>query len=101
MDGEGDIDWYFEKGVKQQNLINIIGMDTEKNWSYKKVKTKNSHGCFEMNSKFRTSLHCFFFLSISHTLKTWFELSRVKLYRNDLKGNKNYFELAGGSSYRV
>ena len=26
------------------------------------------------------------------------ELSRVKLYRNDLKGN--YFELAGGSSYR-
>ena len=24
----------------------------------------------------------------------------VKLYRNDLKGNKNYFELAGGSSYR-
>ena len=32
--------------------------------------------------------------------KTWFELSRVKLYRNDLRGNKNYFELAGGSSYR-
>ena len=28
------------------------------------------------------------------------ELSRVKLYRNDLKGKKNYFELAGGSSYR-
>ena len=32
--------------------------------------------------------------------KTWFELSRVKLNRNDLRGNKNYFELAGGSSYR-
>ena len=31
---------------------------------------------------------------------TWFELSRVKLYRNELRGNKNYFELAGGSSYR-
>ena len=29
----------------------------------------------------------------------WFELSRVKLYRNDLKGDKNYFKLAGGSSY--
>ena len=28
---------------------------------------------------------------------TWFELSRVKLYRNDLKGNENYFELAGVS----
>ena len=26
---------------------------------------------------------------------TWFELSRVKLYRNDLKENKNYLELAG------
>ena len=25
-----------------------------------------------------------------------FELWRVKLYRNDLKGNKNYLELAGG-----
>ena len=32
-------------------------------------------------------------------LKTSSELSRVKLYRNDLKKNKNYFELAGGSSY--
>ena len=30
------------------------------------------------------------------------ELSRVKLHKNDLRGNncKNYFELAGGSSYR-
>ena len=26
--------------------------------------------------------------------------ARVKLYRNDLKRKKNYFELAGGSSYR-
>ena len=31
--------------------------------------------------------------------KTGFELSRVKLYRNNLKGNKNYPELARGSSY--
>ena len=29
-----------------------------------------------------------------------FKLSRVKLYEIDLKGNKNYFELAGVSSYR-
>ena len=35
-----------------------------------------------------------------HTLITWFELSRVKLYGNDLKANKNYFELAGVSSCR-
>ena len=33
-------------------------------------------------------------------LKTWFEVSRVKLYRNGLRGNKNCFELAGGSSFR-
>ena len=44
---------------------------------------------------FRTAVH--FFLSTSYV---WFELSRVKLYRNDVKGNQNYFELAGGSSYR-
>ena len=33
-------------------------------------------------------------------LKTWFKLLRVTLYRNDLRGNKNYFELVGGLSYR-
>ena len=33
--------------------------------------------------------------------KAWFELPRVILiYRNILKGNKNYFKLAGGLSYR-
>ena len=32
--------------------------------------------------------------------RTRCELPRVKLYRNELKGNKNYFALAGGSSYR-
>ena len=33
-------------------------------------------------------------------IKKWFELSRLKLYRNCLKGNENYFELAGVSSYQ-
>ena len=47
---------------------------------------------------FRTPVHCFF--PTFQGFKTWFELSRVKLYRNDLRGNKNYFELAGVSSYR-
>ena len=28
--------------------------------------------------------------------KTWFELSRVKLYSYCLKGNKNYFKLSRG-----
>ena len=41
----------------------------------------------------------FFFFPTCQLHKTWFKLLRVKLYRNDLKGNKNYFELAGGSSY--
>ena len=39
------------------------------------------------------------FFDLARANKTWFELSRVKLYRNDLKGNKKYFELAGGSNY--
>ena len=40
------------------------------------------------------------FFSTCHALKTRFDLSRVKLFRNDLKGNKNYgrFELSRGSS---
>ena len=38
------------------------------------------------------------FLRVS--AQKWFELSVVKLYKDDLRGNKNYFELAGGSSYR-
>ena len=46
----------------------------------------------------RTSVHVFFLLTC-HVLVTWFELSRVKLYRNYLKGNKDYFELAEGLSY--
>ena len=62
------------------------------NWSDKKVKTKNLLGCFEINSMFRTSVHCFF--PTFHALITWFELSRVKLYRNELRGNKTYFELS-------
>ena len=49
------------------------------------------------NSMFRTPIHGYFPDSLR--LKTWFELSRVKLYRSDLRGNKNYFELAGNSSY--
>ena len=45
-------------------------------------------------------VHCFFPRLFKGFKKKTFELSRVKLYRNDLRGNKNYFESAGGSSYR-
>ena len=40
------------------------------------------------------------FFMTCHALKIWFELSRVKLCRKDLKENINYSELAGSSSYR-
>ena len=56
-----------------------------------KSKTLNLFQSDRVNSL--SSLFC-------HALITWFELSRVKLCRNDLEGNKNNFELAGGSSYR-
>ena len=36
---------------------------------------------------FRTSVNAFLFLTF-HAFITWFELSRVKLYRIDLKGKK-------------
>ena len=70
-----------------------------------KEKLKNWLGCFEINSMFLIWVHGFF-LGLSRVL-TWFELSRVELYRNDLKENKNYFALAEakvwvneGSSYQ-
>ena len=43
-------------------------------------------------SMFRTAVH---FFPTCQALKAWFELSRVNLYRNDLKGNENYFKLTG------
>ena len=43
--------------------------------------------------------HCFNMFSNCQVLKMLFELLRVKLYRNDLKGKKNFL-LAAGTSYR-
>ena len=43
-------------------------------------------------------LGCLFFSYLC--TNTWFKLLRVKSCKNDLKGNKNYFKLAGSSSYR-
>ena len=47
--------------------------------------------CFEINPMSRTAVHCCCF---------FFRLVKRLKHRNDLKGNKNYFELAGASSYR-
>ena len=59
----------------------------------KKFTTKN--GCFEINSVLWALVQwytVFFFFSFyfktSHMLKIWFKLSRVNLYRNNLKGFK-------------
>ena len=41
---------------------------------------------------FRTAVD---FFPTCQALKAWFELSRVNLYRNGLKGNDNNFELTG------
>ena len=55
--------------------------------------------CFVQFSDFNVSdFSTLFFFSTCHALKTWFELSRVESYRNDLTGSKNYFELTGGLS---
>ena len=62
-------------------------MATDKDKAYMVVK---------INSMFWNAVH--FFLNCQ-VLKAWFELSRVNLYRNDLKGNKKYFQLSGGLSY--
>ena len=43
-------------------------------------------------------MHCLYFPTC-HGLKTWLELSRVKLCRSDLKENTNYLELAGGRAF--
>ena len=40
------------------------------------------------------------FFQLVWCLKHKFELWRVNLYRNDLKENKNFFELAEGWNYR-
>jgi len=59
-------------------------------------------GCVQnVNGKFK--IQCF-----GHQYTVFYRLIfkgskhglRVKLYINDLRGNKNYFELVGGSSYR-
>ena len=52
------------------------------------------------NSKFNASTPVDCIFPTFSELTTWLELSRVKLYRNDLRENNNYFELARGSSSR-
>ena len=94
-----------ENVVKQKKFTE---MDTEFELEYQKgskVKTKELTLLF-WNKFIVSDCSTRFFFRTCRVLKTWLELRRVKVYRNDLKGNKNYFELAGpirvveGSIYR-
>ena len=75
------------------NAIKQQSIRRDEHWTWtgatKIIKTKNWHGCFKTDSMFRTSVHVLF-PDLCHALVTWLELSREKLYRNDLKGNENY-----------
>ena len=88
-----------------------VDWTTKLDWDRLWVKTKNWHSStslfwnkFSVSADF--SILFLFLLSLllisfltCQVVKKWFELSRLKLYRNFLKGNENYFELAGVSSY--
>ena len=52
------------------------------------------------NSKFNVSDASTLFFPDFLRAQNMFRVIEGKLYRNDLRGNKNYFELARGSSYR-
>ena len=84
----------------QQSLNNIQGQTIAVylNWILSKKYRQRIHG--KINPMFRTAEHRLIF-STCRALENQCEFSKVKLFRNDLKGNKNYFELAGGSSYQL
>ena len=52
-----------------------------------KKKEKSLQSCFKITSTFWTTVYCWFWPVTYY--KTWFDLSRVKLYKkNDLEGNE-------------
>ena len=77
-----------------QSLINTQRWTLYLNWADKNVR-QGIHGYW---NNFNVS-DCSTLFSTCQALKAWFELSRANLYRDDLKENKNYFELGGASSY--
>ena len=63
-------------------------------WIRTGVKKQRQRICFEINSMFGTSVHRFYpDMSRAYNMVC---VVGIKLYRNDLKRNKNYFELVGG-----
>ena len=49
--------------IQQKNLTKYTGMDTEFELQWQKSKDKYWQGCFDIDSMFRTSVHCLFFLN--------------------------------------
>ena len=89
------IGWGGRNAIKQQS---IQGWTLNLNWSDKKVKMKNWLGCFEINSMFRTSVHGF--LPDSSRVYNMARVIEGKIVWKWSERKKNYFEFAGGSSYR-
>ena len=46
--------------IQQKNLTKYTGMDTEFELQWQKSKDQYWQGCFEIDSTFRSSVHCFF-----------------------------------------
>ena len=75
------------------------GMDTQFELEWQKSKDKEDAVVLKYKTFNVLDLSTLFFFSeLDNALKALFKLSRVELCRNVLKGNENYFKLAGGSS---
>ena len=87
------------KKIVSVQLLLHSGKIGEVGGSAHRLKDEELTGLFI--SKFNVSdFSKSFFFSTNHSPKTWLEISKVKLYRNDLRGNRNYFQLTEDSSYR-
>ena len=82
---------FWKRNWKKKIWLISTWLNVVFNWTDKKGKTKNTRLLW---NKTNVLSCCSLHFPTNHELETWFEFSRVKLYRNDLKGNKNYFELA-------
>ena len=80
-----------ERNAHTSNLDKYTVLDAVFKLDWKKRKDKH-YMAVKIISMFRTAVH---FFPTCQALKAWFKLSRVNLYRNDLKGNENYFKLTG------
>ena len=87
------------KGNKRYRLIFWKKELSNKAW----LKYRDGPWTWKVKDKELTQLYCFdwnkFNVSDSSTLFFFRLVTRLK-HRNDLKGNKNYFEIAAASSYR-